>query len=344
MTLHSHVRARGLNPRIDHGSAVHILPINALTRAGFFNQLGSSNASPTAAIVRVDGMTFSCRYDRALECFTITAGQSAYALQFVVAVTVSTIGRRYFVCDCCGQSREYLVYDEGRLLCASRYVTEGTGPSKAMRAARFKVARDTLAPRMTPAITRVCDPVSQLPAIPSEAIDEALMRATNFSTAKAINRGRGASQFEHFHAASRKSQDYFASIETAPNFVRPKHVSLTDDHPILDINIFRGQMVETKLTGRTLCWGERAEVHDEVLFFVNWKDSFPIVIAVHDPFTLSPRWQRLPLTRQVNGRFRFICPVREMGCQILYLRGGLFASREAQRLYHPSQRVNDKNK
>jgi len=31
-------------------------------------------------------------------------------------------------------------------------------------------------------------------------------------------------------------------------------------------------MVEGKLTGVTLCWDERAEVHDEVLFLVNWKD------------------------------------------------------------------------
>ena len=67
-----------------------------------------------------------------------------------------------------------------------------------MRAARFKVARDTLSLRVTPAINPVPEPVSQLPTSHSQAIDAALERRTNFSTSKAIDRGRGEANSNFF--------------------------------------------------------------------------------------------------------------------------------------------------
>ncbi|MDP3175535.1 MAG: hypothetical protein Q8M88_13975 [Phenylobacterium sp.] len=44
-------------------------------------------------------------------------------------------------------------------------------------------------------------------------------------------------------------------------------------------------------------------------------------------------------TTHAKPRWNLQCPVLQKPCEILYLRGGRFASRQAQRLVHPSQRA-----
>lgn len=323
-----------------HRSAVYVLPLSALTRARFFEPPKPGALAEMVAQVSVPGMTFACRYNFEDEILTITPDPMHVSPSFEVALVTNKAGRRYIVCNCCGQPRNLLVLDAHRLICRVAYVEDGTGPSKAMRDARLKVALDNPTTWVTKEPEVLGIPEAQFPGTLPDDIDEPSAKRVRFSTEKAIALGRGAGQFDLYESVSNEPPDFFEAVAMAPKFVRPECASLTDAHPILDINIFRCLMAKDLLIGKTLCWGERAEPHDEVLFFVNWRGDMPIIIAVHDPFASIKRWQRLPLSRQGSGRFRFICPVTTKGCQILYLRNGLFASREAQWLYHPSQRAN----
>lgn len=314
-----------------------ILPIKSLTRARLFKP---SEASAEAKLVlKTPGreLSFDCRYDPVYQRLTVatpTAGDMPY---FEVDIWVNASGRRFFRCGCCLQPRNFLILTHHRLLCRTTYTTEGSVESKAMREARYKIALESSVLEVQPRRTYPPKPDESV-AAHSGKHEIASSIPCWFTTEKAIILGRGASQFDLFLEVAREPPNFEAN-PTAPHFARPESPSLTNAHPNLDINVFRTMMVEGKLTGKTLCWGERAEHHEEVLFLVDWRGELPIVMAIHDLFASAPRWQRLPLTRQASGRFRFICPITGKGCQKLYLRGGLFGSRQAQRLYHPSQRA-----
>ena len=59
----------------------------------------------------------------------------------------------------------------------------------------------------------------------------------------------------------------------------------------------------------------------------------------------QPRWQNIKLAQGPrSARTRYlVCPLTLTRCDVLYFRNGIFASREAQRLFNRSQRALQSN-
>lgn len=319
-----------------------VFPVRSLSAAGMFKPRSATSwGDPDPSyILKLSGITFKCSYDPPTQNLLVECGTATYA------ITVDFIaGRIFFLCDCCGQPRNALVLDQDKFVCRVEYRENGSGYSKSLRSARFTMAFEQL--QSHGAVARLVSPAAETPALPDPAPEEGTVdprRAaeTPLSTTKAIDLGRGAGQYRLYDFYQEKDREVWQNLETAPKYERPAFSCLTNRYPKLDMNVFGPRLMkqEGSFVARTLCWGERVERHKEVLFFIDWRGELPIVIAAHD-FDDEEKisWQRLPLHRQDSGRFRWVCPVSGKNCDTLYLRHGLFASREAQWLYSPSQRA-----
>lgn len=330
-----------------------VLPIAIFTEAGMFAAADSKAASkqPPIHTFKLTSALVRCHYDARTETLEVTCPGDASVNTHFLQVTTDGIGRRYFLCDCCVARRTALVLQGEAFVCREFYVEHSKDNSKTMRRALFTMEVQNGAnaklvippPPNDPSVTT--PPVFRTPSegVASDPRAAALVR---YSTSKAIDRGRGAGQYDAALKHRENKRDDWERFPTAPDFQRPAFSSLTDAHPRLNINEFAPRVMhEGKFTARTLCWGDRAGDHWEVLFLVDWREGDPIVIAIHRFQTdAEARRQRLPVALQVNNRIRWVCPVTGENVDTLYLRNGLLASREAQRLVSPSQRAGGRRK
>ena len=274
-----------------------VIPVSSLSAAGMFKSLSaSSRGDPDHRyVLKLPGVTFTFSFDPSSQDLLVECGTATYA------ITVDFVsGRAFFLCDCCGQPRNALVLDQDKFVCRVEYRENGSGYSKSLRSARFTLALQEL--QWEGPVARLFSPKPAPPApsysAPEEAaVDPRRAAETLFSTAKAIDLGRGAATYRLYEFYQKQDQKAWLNLETASGFERPPFSSLTSAYPKLDMNVFRPRLIKDEgcIIARTLCWGERAERHEEVLCFVDWRGELPVVIAAHDfDDEEKIRWQRLP--------------------------------------------------
>jgi len=261
----------------------------------------------------------------------------------IVTVDRTAAGQRwFFVCDCCGQLRDGLIWDDGRSVCRTTYVEQGRTGTRAIRRARVTLALADLAERRPMAQRQQ---LTLAPAVAPKAARPAHSRPQQisdwYSTRRALLLGRGAGDYDLVRAAVSSDSEAWHGCDPVGSYHRPHETALIGQVPELDLRVLAPSLLNSpgRLIARTLCWRDRSGPHHEILFVVDWRKERPQLIAGHDFTAETARWQPLPLLRQANGRFRFVCPVMRTNYDILYLRGGAFASRQARRMVHCSQRA-----
>ena len=116
-------------------------------------------------------------------------------------------------------------------------------------------------------------------------------------------------------------------------------------YPALDIKdlLERGWFEGDVTRAWSLGWPAIATEGHHILVIEDRRDpATPLLVAcIQHPNRPEPLWQQIRLIPGPRSdRPRFMeCPVRKRPTEILYLRGGQFASRQAQRLHNPSQRA-----
>lgn len=298
-----------------------------------------------------DAVTCLCKFDNDQEMLDLSFDDGKGPLDLQVMVARNKRGRWFFRCDCCLACRDFLIMDDRRFVCRESFVHEAQRGDCSMRRASVTMAiRDlgVLKPRAKPIRRDRPDkpPMIDGPALEAGPVDKTSRQPTDwYTTARALVLGRGAFQHAHAMRASELSPEYWASLDPAEGYERPHKPARRQLFPELDIRtlINRFDSSPESFLARTLCWGERAGPHDEVLLILDWRGSKLQAIVDHNPFDDVPRWQPLPLAQRTNGRFHFVCPIEKQACESLYLRNGLFASFTAQRMVYPSQRVKGKS-
>lgn len=334
------------------GSPLPLINVRPFTKSGMFQSGRGEGPAGVIWEVALPSLTGSATFDGVLELYL--NGHSPWRLS--IGYQPNGFGhRRYFISPCCFEYCEQLVEDEGQLLCLTCY--KALSPhrfSKSHRRAlileaqhRFEHAfvRRRLvyrqpAPRASKRV--VCH--AELPL--GDKIDPRVIRRHTNETSTAIARGRGLGQSEVYNDFIAIPYDEWALVPTADGYSRPMTVARLDDYPMLDVNQLAAGLTWTKdgVIATTLYWGEKP-VGQEVALFIDYRASAPIIVVGFDWVDAeSRRWQRLPIVRQPNGRIRFICPVIRKCYDALFLRDGLFASREAQRLVHASQRADGRTR
>lgn len=340
----------GESPPLLCNMPLPLIPISAFNKAGMFER--SDDASAPGArqfyALKVPGLVCSGFYVHDEQSIILDC--TVERIKTVLSIQVSyKYGRPFFVCDCCGKYRNHIVIDYGQPVCVEEY-REERGPvrGRPVRCARVVIALEDLR-RLRP-IAAFWDPGREgfrvrrkrrsVTPLPTPKTKDRL------STEQALLLGRGAADFDFTAMVENERGSFWAQVDTAKGFRRPDNVALISDHPVLDIRVLAPALLrEGSLRAQTLCWGERSEPHVEILFVADWRDAEPHLVAVWDYGNIeAPRMQNIRILLQSTKRLRFICPVEGKNYDVLYLRDGLFASRIAQRLVHPSQRAAGRTK
>jgi hypothetical protein len=171
------------------------------------------------------------------------------------------------------------------------------------------------------------------------------------STTKAIDCGRGAFQHSDYEEYLRADLEHLE--QRGPELIDLSEMMPPDSiefYPALDVRVLlaRGFLKGDSVRGRILGWSPEATHVRRITMFDDGRHPrdreliFRIDVAEQD----DPTWQRIQLV--CRGSFLrpryLLCPVLMKKCDILYFRGGRFASRKAQALYNPSQRADGRRK
>jgi hypothetical protein len=154
--------------------------------------------------------------------------------------------------------------------------------------------------------------------------------------------GIAAGQFDLFVEYVTKPPSYYAKFIPEKVQTKPLTVEQVDRFPALDIRVLasRDELSEGSAWARTLGWPSWATDGTRLLMVRDLRDAnLPMIMIGRmgkNPGECT--WQRIALLRNNRNRWFFRCPVTGKRCEILYHRDGVFASREAQRLYNLSQR------
>ena len=341
------------------GSPLPFLPMVALSRAGLWKQAPTSEGAETTAwpaIYEVDlpGLVATVTQDSFSADLAITFATEAGTVEARIPVTYNRLFfgvRRYFMCPCCTRATISIIVHDGHLYCREGFVRNAPNGKKALGKAlvleavqavhdlkpcarRIAILPDGDRQNLTPATAR------RRSRDDNARID--IEQPHPMSTEAGWKQGFGSGQYEAF--CSYKTNDIAETFEDGVQreIAPPKGAGLTTSYPGLGIRFLRERhyLRESKLLTHTLRWGTHDDPHGHILLIADYRGWGPFLAIAHQPFDQSCYdWQFVDIKHAADGRWRFVCPVRRVGCDFLYLRDGSFASREAQRLYHPSQRA-----
>lgn len=111
----------------------------------------------------------------------------------------------------------------------------------------------------------------------------------------------------------------------------------------LDLRVMRRQgfLVPGGVTSGVQRWTRAGEETGSVSVTVNLADPDAGFVVVRFSLNGDPRVQEIPLAsramRYGGQRYYFLCPKHGRRCEVMPLGGGVFASRQAQRLTYQSQ-------
>lgn len=317
-----------------------VIPIVAFNKKGLFDiprgYLGRLN-------LEVPGLHCEATYYASARKLVLSCTVGDATFEFAVRIGFKT-WRPYFICDCCEQLRIHLVVFDAKGYCSAYYRDEGDPSlSRSIRNARVVIAVEDL---------RRLKPVAMPPPEREDTVKKAENKPApkepkpphRLSTERALLSGRGAAQYDIVQSPSMRKK--LREVDAAKEYRWPDWVEPILNVPELNLNRLAPALLsEGHVRAQTLRWGDPPYSYDEILFIGDWLGVEPELLAIWDYADLTvARVQHLPLVRQVNGRFRFLCPIRGERFDTLYLRDGIFASRLAHRLVHPSQRAAGRNR
>lgn len=314
-----------------------VLPIDLLAARGvLMGSESSAAAGGSEWCLTVNGTAVLIAFDRSAECLQLRFQDDTSGISQIL-VERARSGRRQFICEWCLRHCRHVVHEILFTGCRSCYQQMPSRESKSLRSSRFNfILNDLKAGNFR--LRRIYAKATLKPVIRS-ANDTQASRP-DLSTKQAVLLGRGAADYDVVRYIKPQMDDLYNELNPAERYTRPHSVALINEAPELDIRVLAPAMLKRdKFTARTLCWGDRSQSHLEVLFAADWRGPEPRLIAARDFNDAEPSWQALPLFCQANGRLRFSCPHEKVHYDVLYFRGGVFASRRAARLVHPSQRV-----
>ncbi len=111
----------------------------------------------------------------------------------------------------------------------------------------------------------------------------------------------------------------------------------------LDLRVMRRQgfLVPGAITSGSQSWSRRGEETGSVGVTVNLGNPDAGFVVVRFSLNGDPRVQEIPLAsrsmRYGGRRYYFLCPKHGRRCEVMPLVGGVFASRQAQKLTYQSQ-------
>lgn len=111
----------------------------------------------------------------------------------------------------------------------------------------------------------------------------------------------------------------------------------------LDIRVLRrrGFLVPGAITSGSQSWSRRGEETGSVGVTVNLGNPDAGLVIVRFSLNGEPRTQEIPLASRLmrygGRRYYFTCPKHGRRCEVLPMVGGVFASRQAQKLTYQSQ-------
>jgi hypothetical protein len=124
---------------------------------------------------------------------------------------------------------------------------------------------------------------------------------------------------------------------------RTKNRGAVDAAIRLDIRVLRrrGFLVPGAVTAGPVSWSRRGEEAGSVGVTVNLGNPNAGFVLINFALNGEPRTQNIPLSsepmRYGGRRYYFLCPKAGRRCEVMPLVGGVFASRQAQRLTYQSQ-------
>ncbi len=312
-----------------------VIPIVAFSKKGLFD-IASWRVETFA--LEVPGLCCEATYHANKQKLLLNCTVGDATFEFAVRIVFVT-RRPYFICDCCNARRIHLVVSDRKGCCSEHYRNEGDPSlSRSLRNARVVIALEDLR-RLRP----VARPgyLTEPPVIKTDKkpAPKEPKPPHRLSTERALQLGRGAAQYAIVQSPSMRKK--LREVDAAKEYRWPDRVEQILKVPELNLNRLAPALLnEGHVRAQTLCWGDRPYSFEEILFIGDWLGVEPQLLAIWDYADPNvARVQHLPLVRQVNGRFRFRCPVLGEKFDTLYLRDELFASRLAHRLVHPSQRA-----
>ncbi|HZC38180.1 MAG TPA: hypothetical protein VE221_05855 [Sphingomicrobium sp.] len=131
-----------------------------------------------------------------------------------------------------------------------------------------------------------------------------------------------------------------------PPIVAPAEVPIPDSieyYPQLNIRVLldRGELQGDRVGAKRLGWTPKMSgVRSIYLIFDRRPEGMPLLIARIETLAGEITWQNIRLLPGLrSGKPRYmLCPIGHLRSEIFYFRNGIFASRDAQGLYNPSQR------
>lgn len=111
----------------------------------------------------------------------------------------------------------------------------------------------------------------------------------------------------------------------------------------LDLRVMRRQgfLVPGAITSGSQSWSRRGEETGSVGVTVNLGNPDAGLVIVRFSLNGDPRVQEIPLAsrsmRYGGRRYYFLCPKHGRRCEVMPMVGGVFASRQAQKLTYQSQ-------
>jgi hypothetical protein len=122
-------------------------------------------------------------------------------------------------------------------------------------------------------------------------------------------------------------------------------LAMIERHASLDIRVLSKvwKKARQKRWAHTLEWPSALQISEMDIFIEAEDEADPHVLVVTQPKNMSRTVQKIRLRPQATAsggtRWFFICGLSGKPCELLYLRNGFFASSQALRLVHQSQRA-----
>lgn len=310
-----------------------VIPIRTLLRAGVLTAAGDSvkfkcpNVDGTIQAMQGEGFVIS-----------VSIPDGTYKFQINLVSRKRKYGNRLFYrCWQCNHDRNWIVITDHRILCSNCFKQMHDLPgSKAHRRNRFSAALALLRNE------RKKRPLKKPGPRPAHVHSgDGLQRDPRLSTEHALELGRGAGDYGIVQQYRLDGLHTWVEADLPQLYRRPDMPQSIVEAPILDLRVIcrKFRLEQGRMSAFTLGWSLLETYNHEILVILDWRGVRPFLMIAHRRDLLyDPRWQRVEIIMTFNGRLRFVCPVTGQNCDSLYLRDSFFASWQAQRLFHPSQR------
>ena len=157
------------------------------------------------------------------------------------------------------------------------------------------------------------------------------------STTKGMDCGRGINQYDFFLEVHGYDTPWVVPPFRYPDKSSRPTRSPAKRFPELDIKVAleKGLLSHEKFTGRTLDWPPESTDNQIIYLFVDARGEVPrLIFAFEDMTDGTRKWQEVDVLYGPNStKIRyFLCPVSHARCEVLFLRSGFFASKEAHNI------------